>query len=296
MTYTDYRFIEWLPDDGKTPYDLDIVMTVAPPDGGPKFHRISPIPRWTIDPQVQAEVTTAAAQMFLRDGGKRLAHKLGKKASLYEWMQILSSMGAWLSTVLEVSEGEAQVETDAEVEALKVGFGDDKVIFQRCRNRLCRYPVVRPIVVASCVDAKPLVTEEYCSSRCYREANADYCLDIFTTFEQRFTGEDVELHVVVNSATGEADIVTEGRPGDVSLYGSQLAHETLFPVGVFATDPNGNLVGQQRFHPTRPEHDGIIEAVFARSDWRKREDSSEPASLYDIEDDFGQTEGGEDRA
>jgi hypothetical protein len=294
MNYTDYRFIERLPDDDRTPHDLDIIMVDAPSEGEPKYHRISPKSRWTLDPEVQAEVTTAAAQMFLQDGGKRLASKLGKNASLHEWMQILSTMGAWLATVLEVSEGEVHVETVAEVEALKVGFGDDKVIFQRCRNRLCDYPAARPIVVASSVDAKPLLTDEYCSSQCYREGNAAYCLGIFKTFEQQFTREDVELHLVVNSATGEADIATEGRPGEVSLYSSQLAHETRFPVGAFATDPNGNLVGVERFHPTRPEHDGVIEAVFARSDWRKREDSSEPASLYDIEDDWGKTEGAND--
>src|ERR1039457_5784567 len=77
MNYTDYRFIERLPDDDRTPHDLDIILVDAPSEGEPKYYRISPKSRWTLDPQVQTDVTAAAAQTSLQDGGKRLASKLG---------------------------------------------------------------------------------------------------------------------------------------------------------------------------------------------------------------------------
>jgi hypothetical protein len=81
-----------LPDEDATVYDIDIVMSH---DGsrafGYDFNRISPKPRWSLDPTVKAEVQEAAKRLFLKDNGKKLAGRLGKIATPPEWKSMLSS-------------------------------------------------------------------------------------------------------------------------------------------------------------------------------------------------------------
>jgi hypothetical protein len=82
------RQIKKLPDEDKTPFDIDIVMTNADSRAfGYEFNRKSNTPRWTLDPEVAAKVKTAA-QRFL--DGKALRSKLGQKLNEIEWRALLS--------------------------------------------------------------------------------------------------------------------------------------------------------------------------------------------------------------
>jgi hypothetical protein len=68
MSRYKYQRIEGLPDDGYTVSDLDIVMFKENEEIS--FARTSPRPRWTLDPQVRAEVVKAAEEAFLQSPGR----------------------------------------------------------------------------------------------------------------------------------------------------------------------------------------------------------------------------------
>jgi len=92
MSVFNYRQVCGLPDEESDVYSIDLIMSHANRAFGYEFGRISSIPRWTLDTQVKAEVERAAKKMFLLDGGKRLASKLGKTATLPEWKALIASV------------------------------------------------------------------------------------------------------------------------------------------------------------------------------------------------------------
>jgi hypothetical protein len=89
LSQFNMRQIKKLPDEDKTPFDIDLVMTHADRAFGYEFNRKSNVPRWTLDPEVAAAVK-AAAQRFIKDGGKVLRAKLGQKLNEIEWKALLS--------------------------------------------------------------------------------------------------------------------------------------------------------------------------------------------------------------
>jgi hypothetical protein len=89
LSQFNMRQIKKLPDEDKTPFDIDLVMTHADRAFGYEFNRKSNVPRWTLDPAVAAAVK-AAAQRFIKDGGKVLRAKLGQKLNEIEWKALLS--------------------------------------------------------------------------------------------------------------------------------------------------------------------------------------------------------------
>jgi hypothetical protein len=81
--------IKKLPDEDKTPFDIDMVMVNADRAFGYEFYRKSTSPRWKQDAETIAQVK-AAASRFINDGGKILRSKLGQKMNETEWKALLS--------------------------------------------------------------------------------------------------------------------------------------------------------------------------------------------------------------
>src|SRR5271157_2621048 len=79
--------IRKLPDEDSDPFKIDIVMGHSGRAYGYEFTRASNVPRWTLDPEVAAQVKQAA-QKFL--DGKALIGKLGVKKNEVEWKAFLS--------------------------------------------------------------------------------------------------------------------------------------------------------------------------------------------------------------
>ncbi len=100
LTRSNYRAVSHLIDEviednpNITVYDIDIVMQHDPDRAfGYKFSRISQKARWTQNPQLVEEVKLAA-EKFVKDDGKILKGRLGKKMSLQEWKALLSGVAA----------------------------------------------------------------------------------------------------------------------------------------------------------------------------------------------------------
>ena len=87
LSQFNMRQIKKLPDEDKTPFDIDLVMTHADRAFGYEFNRKSNVPRWTLDPEVAAAVK-GACKKFL--DGKALRGKLGQKLNEIEWKDLLS--------------------------------------------------------------------------------------------------------------------------------------------------------------------------------------------------------------
>ena len=101
LSQFNMRQIKKLPDEDKSPFDIDIVMTHS--DGrafGYEFNRKSNVPRWTLNPELVAEIK-ASAQKFLKDGGKILKSKLGQKLNEAEWKLLLSGKKVGQDSKLE---------------------------------------------------------------------------------------------------------------------------------------------------------------------------------------------------
>ncbi len=87
LSQFNMKQIKKLPDEDKTPFDIDIVMTHADRAFGYEFNRISNSPRWKSDPAV-VEAVKQACQRFL--DGKVLRAKLGQKLNEIEYKALLS--------------------------------------------------------------------------------------------------------------------------------------------------------------------------------------------------------------
>ncbi len=91
MSQVNYRQVCSLPDEDSDVYSIDLIMFHANRAFGYEFSRISAKARWLLDGQIKAAVGQSAKRMFLHDGGKKLASRLGKTASLLEWRNLISS-------------------------------------------------------------------------------------------------------------------------------------------------------------------------------------------------------------
>jgi hypothetical protein len=87
LSQFNMRQIKKLPDEDKTPFDIDLVMTHADRAFGYEFNRKANSPRWKSDPATEAAVK-AAVSRFL--DGKALRSKLGTKHNEIEWKTLLS--------------------------------------------------------------------------------------------------------------------------------------------------------------------------------------------------------------
>ena len=87
LSQFNMRQIKKLPDEDKTPFDIDMVMTHADRAFGYEFTRKANSPRWKSDPATEAAVK-AAVSRFL--DGKALRSKLGTKYNEIEWKTLLS--------------------------------------------------------------------------------------------------------------------------------------------------------------------------------------------------------------
>jgi hypothetical protein len=91
LSRANYRSVSNLAPEEATPYDIDMVMAKKDNGIGYEFTLKSPKARWTVNPALKAEVE-AAAQKFVKDGGKKLIGKLGKVATLLEWKALLAGI------------------------------------------------------------------------------------------------------------------------------------------------------------------------------------------------------------
>jgi hypothetical protein len=97
LSQFNMRQIKKLPDEDKTPFDIDLVMTHADRAFGYEFNRKANSPRWKADPTVEAAVKQAV-QRFL--DGKALRSKLGNKLNEIEWKALLSGKKVGSDTTL----------------------------------------------------------------------------------------------------------------------------------------------------------------------------------------------------
>jgi hypothetical protein len=268
MTEYSQRWILGFTDEEQSVYDFDFVMWHEDGGLGYEFDRISPQARWTLDPQVKAGVEEAAKRMFLRDGGEQLASRLGKVATLQEWKTLPVSAADGAET------------------AVFADFVDDEhymYLFTRCLNGCCGSgrPVER-LELMGFAEGKPLITSDYCSERCYREVQGEYCGGILGEFMERLGefGDDMEFYVVYDQPNGwHHHLPATFQPGIVGL-----ASRGYRPVGVFGIDNKGNLLDQQCFYPTRDGDEAIISDEVAEFAKRRHEDGNGNASLEGIED------------
>jgi len=98
LSQFNMRQIKKLPDEDKTPFDIDLVMTHADRAFGYEFNRKANSPRWKSDPAVEAAVK-AAVSRFL--DGKALRSKLGVKHNEIEWKSLLSGKKVGAETKIE---------------------------------------------------------------------------------------------------------------------------------------------------------------------------------------------------
>ena len=89
LSQFNMKQIKKLPDEDSDPFKIDLVMTHADRAFGYEFNRKSNVPRWTLNDELVAEVK-AAAQRYVKDGGKALKSKLGQKLNEIEWKALLS--------------------------------------------------------------------------------------------------------------------------------------------------------------------------------------------------------------
>jgi hypothetical protein len=103
LSQFNMRQIKKLPDEDSTPFGIDLVMTRTDRAFGYEFNRKSNTPRWLHDPAIAAAVK-AAAQKFVKDGGKILRSKLGTKLNITEWKALLSGKGGAEGKINDVEE------------------------------------------------------------------------------------------------------------------------------------------------------------------------------------------------
>jgi len=100
LTRSNYRAVSHLIDEliednpSISVYDIDIVMKHDPDRAfGYQFQRIAQKSRWKQNPALMKEVEEAS-QKFIKDDGKILKGRLGKKMNLQEWKALLSGVAA----------------------------------------------------------------------------------------------------------------------------------------------------------------------------------------------------------
>lgn len=100
LTRSNYRAVSHLIDEliednpSISVYDIDIVMQHDPDRAfGYQFKRIAQKARWKQNPALMKEVEEAS-QKFIKEDGKVLKGRLGKKMNLQEWKALLSGVAA----------------------------------------------------------------------------------------------------------------------------------------------------------------------------------------------------------
>jgi hypothetical protein len=91
LSQFNVKQIAKLPDEDSDPYSIDIIMTRSDRAFGYEFNGASAQARWLKNPELVAEVT-AAAEKLMKDNGKALEAKLGKKLDLQGWKALLSGL------------------------------------------------------------------------------------------------------------------------------------------------------------------------------------------------------------
>jgi hypothetical protein len=89
LSRSNFRSVSGLAPEDSSVYDIDIVMSKKTSGIGYEFVLRSTKAKWSLNPELAAEVE-AEAQQFIKDGGKKLNSKLGRKLSLIEWRALLS--------------------------------------------------------------------------------------------------------------------------------------------------------------------------------------------------------------
>jgi len=93
LSRSNYRSVSNLPPEDSDVYDIDMVMSKKDNGIGYEFTLKANKARWRQNPALAKEVE-AAAQKFLRDGGKKLIGKLGRKLTAVEWKALLAVQAA----------------------------------------------------------------------------------------------------------------------------------------------------------------------------------------------------------
>ena len=93
LSRSNYRSVSGLAPEDSSVYDIDIVMSKKTSGIGYDFVAKSLKAKWKLNPELAAEVE-AVAQKFVKDGGKKLISKLGRKLSVIEWRALLSGVQA----------------------------------------------------------------------------------------------------------------------------------------------------------------------------------------------------------
>jgi hypothetical protein len=89
LSRSNYRAVSNLAPEDSSVYDIDIAMSKKDSGIGYEFVLRAVKARWKLNPELAAEVE-AAAQKFVKDGGKKLIGKLGRKLDLVGWRALLS--------------------------------------------------------------------------------------------------------------------------------------------------------------------------------------------------------------
>jgi len=90
MSRSNFRSVKKLVEEDQNIYDLDLVISHDDSRAfGYAFNKVASKARWKSNPELAKEVE-AAAQKFIKDGGKKLIGKLGKKINLTEWKALFS--------------------------------------------------------------------------------------------------------------------------------------------------------------------------------------------------------------
>lgn len=93
LSRSNFRSVSGLAPEDSSVYDIDIVMLKKTSGIGYEFVARSLKAKWKQNPELAAEVE-AAAQRFVKDGGKKLISKLGRKLNVIEWRALLSGQQA----------------------------------------------------------------------------------------------------------------------------------------------------------------------------------------------------------
>jgi hypothetical protein len=93
LSRSNFRSVSALTPEDSSVYDIDIVMSKKTSGIGYEFVAKTTKAKWKQNPELAAEVE-AAAQKFVKDGGKKLNSKLGRKLTAIEWRALLSGLQA----------------------------------------------------------------------------------------------------------------------------------------------------------------------------------------------------------
>ena len=93
LSRSNYRAVSNLAPEDSDVYSIDIVMSKKDSGIGYEFVLRSAKAKWKQNPELAAEVE-AAAQKFIKDGGKKLIGKLGRNLTIAEWKILLSGLQA----------------------------------------------------------------------------------------------------------------------------------------------------------------------------------------------------------